>query len=126
MHGTTQRAYRLPTVQIEAVKEAIATGLPDIHNVTDAVVDALWLWLYENSKANGKVDGGQERAPVGAQTENGQAMSEAGRDRTQNSPDTSPATVDPPEPTEADHPYTGHQERPKWADVDPAVLDVGD
>jgi hypothetical protein len=95
-----QRAVRIPEIQVDAVQTVIARGVPDIHTVTDAIIDALWLWLYENERV----------APS-----NGHA------------PPTAPEAVsepeEAPEPTAADRPYSGTQERPKWADVDPSVLD---
>lgn len=47
--GTIQKALRLPKVQVEEVEKAIYSGMPDIHNFTDAATDALWLWLYEHN-----------------------------------------------------------------------------
>ncbi len=105
---TTQRAIRLPEVQVEAVRGAIASGLPDIHNVTDAVTDALWLWLYENERANGNAADVPTLTAISATLDARQALSE-------------PESI--PEPTEADHAYQGTSERPKWADVDMAALD---
>lgn len=101
---TTQRAIRLPEVQVEAVRGAIASGLPDIHNVTDAVTDALWLWLYENKRSNGWMPPAGQAEP-----------------QTPTEPESEPESI--PEPTEADHAYQGTSERPKWADVDMAALD---
>lgn len=96
--ATVQRAYRLPEVQIVAVKDAIAAGIPDIHTPTDAVIDALWLWLYEHGHTNG-------HAPVGG----GSAV---------------PTAAEPPPPVEdTDRPYVGSVERPTWSDVDPSALD---
>lgn len=47
---TTQRSLRLPTNIVKQVTSAIDAGIPDIHTLTDAVTDALWLWLYEAEK----------------------------------------------------------------------------
>ena len=108
---TTQRAIRLPEVQVEAVRGAIASGLPDIHNVTDAVTDALWLWLYENERSNGSLPEGHTTVAL---------------PRVKNEPEMIQTVSEPesiPEPTEADHAYQGTSERPKWADVDMAALD---
>ena len=90
-----QRAVRIPETQVDAVQTVIARGVPDIHTVTDAIIDALWLWLYENDRV----------APS-----NGHA------------PQSEPEQA--PEPTTVDRAYAGTQERPKWADVDPDALDV--
>lgn len=45
--ATVQRATRLPAAQVDAVLEAVDRGIPEVHSFTDAVTDALWLWLYE-------------------------------------------------------------------------------
>lgn len=97
---TVQRPVRLPEVQLRAVLAAISAGLPDIHTLTDAVVDALWLWLYENQRSNGT-------PPALPQT---RAEAEAQMDAQWNS--------EGAEPTEADRAYTGTHERPSWRDVD--------
>lgn len=47
--ATVQRSVRLPTSQVSAVQEALDHGVPDVHNLTDVVTDALWLWLYEQT-----------------------------------------------------------------------------
>lgn len=44
---TTQRSLRLPADLVKQCTTAIDAGIPDIHTLTDAVTDALWLWLYE-------------------------------------------------------------------------------
>lgn len=56
LHGATvQRSLRLPSDLIEDVLLEIASGIPDIHNLTDAVTDALWLWRYEAQRMAGKI-----------------------------------------------------------------------
>jgi hypothetical protein len=42
-----QRSLRLPEAQVKLVQRAIDNGIPEIHTLTDAATDALWLWLYE-------------------------------------------------------------------------------
>lgn len=117
---TTQRAVRLPDVQLSEVQAAIAKGLPDIHSVTDAVVDALWLWLYEHKRSNGWMPPAAQSdpsiPPVNTTPEQEATAASIPFDPAEQ-------VFVQPEPTEADRAFTGHQERPKWADVDLAVLD---
>ena len=54
--GTIQRSLRLPTELVEDVVLEIAGGIPDIHTLTDAVTDALWLWRYEAQRMAGRVE----------------------------------------------------------------------
>ena len=46
---STQRSLRLPTALLNLVEKDIAKGLSEIHTMTDAVTDALWLWHYEQN-----------------------------------------------------------------------------
>lgn len=91
--GTIQKALRLPKVQVEEVEKAIYSGMPDVHNFTDAVTDALWLWLYEHHNV---------RRP----TPRVAAIVEPER-----------------EFIAADAPRPESNGRPTWKDVDPALLE---
>ena len=46
---STQRSLRLPTALLSLVEKDIAKGVSEIHTMTDAVTDALWLWHYEQN-----------------------------------------------------------------------------
>lgn len=35
---------------VDEIHSAIAQGIPEVHTLTDAATDALWLWLYEQRK----------------------------------------------------------------------------
>jgi hypothetical protein len=106
-----QRAVRIPEIQIDAVQSVIARGVPDIHTVTDAIIDALWLWLYENERVAPSNGHAPRTAPEAVSKESWIATVPASEPE------------ETPEPTAADRPYSGTQDRPKWADVDPSVLD---
>lgn len=94
--ATVQRSVRLPTSQVTAVQEALDRGVPDVHNLTDALTDALWLWLYEQSKVLA--------TPVNTTLAQEPAL-EATR------------------PVSTDLPRPDSNGRPAWKDVDPALLE---
>jgi hypothetical protein len=95
---TVQKALRLPKQQIEAVEKAIYGGLPDVHTLTDAVTDALWLWLYEHDNV---------RRPTPKTVVIGRLAE----------PEPERVLID------ADHPRPESNGRPTWKDVDPALLE---
>lgn len=125
---TTQTAVRVPEVQRQAVQDAIAGGLPGIHSFTDVVVDALWLWLYEQQQEWRQVYGkvtisGQmlKDGPVQEHTfvppemdlsDPGLTLSE---DAVVVLDETGGHVVDRPRPDSAG--------RPRWEDVDPDLLE---
>jgi hypothetical protein len=48
--GTVQKSLRLPEALVNEVTSRLEQGVPDIHNLTDVVTDALWLWLAEHTR----------------------------------------------------------------------------
>lgn len=90
---TVQRATRLPVALVELVQADIASGIPEVHNLTDAITDAMWLWHYENARLRPKV-GVEVRDVVDGEIEAPQ-----------------------------DRELVYAHDRPTWSDVDLAALD---
>lgn len=49
---STPITIRVPDSVLGPVKAIVESRPPDIHNLTDAVSDALWLWRYEHERLN--------------------------------------------------------------------------
>lgn len=45
---SVQKSLRLPAALVSLVDAQIEVGIPEVHTLTDAVTDALWLWIYES------------------------------------------------------------------------------
>lgn len=93
---TVQRSLRLPESQVDQVRDAIERGIPEIHTLTDATTDALWLWLYEAER---------QRHP------------------TAQSPATAAATASVVASVSQDGPRAESNGRPSWKDVDPELIE---
>ena len=100
---STQRSLRLPEAQVKLVQSAIEAGIPEIHTLTDAATDALWLWLYE-AKAVEMVVQGVRQVGTGLQPS---LAVDGGEPATTHLPPASPP-------------------RPKFSDVDLDALDEDD
>jgi Arc/MetJ-type ribon-helix-helix transcriptional regulator len=94
--STIQRSLRLPESLVDQVRDAIERGIPEIHTLTDATTDALWLWLYEAEK---------QRHPTA------QPMPTA-----VTAPVVASVSLD-------DGPRSESNGRPSWKDVDPELIE---
>lgn len=101
--ATIQRSLRLPATLIDQVDAAIARGITEIHTLTDATTDALWLWLYEAERQRHPTSQPVQPPPATA-TEDATSVV---------------ASVS----LEHEGPRPDSNGRPAWKDVDPALLD---